>query len=609
MRIPPLGWVAIAVWIACWFLAPEIPYVPEEPSDWVRSIRTDFANRAGRFGGDGADLLPGLVLGDTSRVSDSLDVAMRTASLSHLTAVSGANCAVIVSIVFGLCALLQLDIWWRIGASGAALTAFVVIVGAQPSVVRAAIMAVIALVALGLGRPTSGLTILSAAIVVALAIAPPLSHSIGFALSVAATAGLLVLVHPLREWFGRRLPDRLALVLAVPVAAQIAVQPLLLVFAPVVPTYGVPANALADPLAPVATVLGLFALLLGGLPWLATPILWGAWMCSAAIAWLARTFSEFPGALIPWPPGGWGIGISAALTGLGAWALVQRKPAPGVVAAIGVIAALSTTIGGGVVSWLSAPSNWTVAQCDVGQGDAVLVRDSGYIALIDTGREERPIRECLSRLGVDRIDLLVLTHFDIDHAGGYGAVVGRVGTVIHGPPDGLSDDITLQTLQGGGARVIPAQRGLTGTLGRLDWRVLWPAPTYPTEPGNPSSVILQFAPGSRCDSTCLSTVDLGDLPAREQSAMLGLGGLHRVDVVKMSHHGSKDQSPELYARLRASIGLIGVGADNDYGHPTDFAMQLLASSGTTTIRSDRRGIALVAKDADGTIRVWTERSG
>jgi competence protein ComEC len=84
--------------------------------------------------------------------------------------------------------------------------------------------------------------------------------------------------------------------------------------------------------------------------------------------------------------------------------------------------------------------------------------------------------------------------------------------------------------------------------------------------------------------------------------------LHRVDVVKVAHHGSADQSPRLYERVQAAVGMIGVGADNGYGHPTQEILDTLASVGTTVTRTDAQGMALLAPgDEPGTVAVWTER--
>jgi competence protein ComEC len=214
----------------------------------------------------------------------------------------------------------------------------------------------------------------------------------------------------------------------------------------------------------------------------------------------------------------------------------------------------------------------------------------------------------LTALGIHHIDLLVLTHFDIDHAGGFGVVVGKVGTVIHGPTDGFADEATLARFSAAGAELIHAERGMTGVLGNVNWRVLWPSRLAPREPGNPSSVTMEFRAGPGCTATCVSGLTLGDLPAGEQTAVLATGGVLPTDLVKVSHHGSRDQDPDLYERARATIGFIGVGSDNDYGHPTTETLDVLAGVGTTVVRSDENGISLVWRSPDGVLRVWRERA-
>jgi competence protein ComEC len=84
--------------------------------------------------------------------------------------------------------------------------------------------------------------------------------------------------------------------------------------------------------------------------------------------------------------------------------------------------------------------------------------------------------------------------------------------------------------------------------------------------------------------------------------------LGRADVVKVAHHGSSDQNPRLYAVLAATIGLIGVGADNGYGHPTDSLLRVLAEQGTRAVRTDIQGMALLSPRPDGTVSVWTEQA-
>jgi competence protein ComEC len=152
-----------------------------------------------------------------------------------------------------------------------------------------------------------------------------------------------------------------------------------------------------------------------------------------------------------------------------------------------------------------------------------------------------------------------------------------------------------------------ASRGLTGQLGRLELRVLWPTPNSPRDPGNPSSIVVSLSAGIACDDTCVTGLNLGDLPGPEQALLLSLGGVIPTDLVKVSHHGSRDQHVELYRRLRAPVSLIGVGADNEYGHPTVETLEALTALGSTTLRSDVNGIVLVSRSVSGELRVWRER--
>jgi competence protein ComEC len=608
--IPVLAVPAALAWTIAAWLTKDVGYRPQrEPLfPWVADVHAVFIERAGRWGGDAGALVPGLVLGNTDAIPESLAEAMRVTSLTHLMAVSGANCAIVVGIAFGVAALCRAPLIGRVVAGLIALATFVVLVGPEPSVIRSSIMATIGLGVLIWGRPVAGLTALSLAVLAALLFDPTLSHSIGFALSVSATFGLLVLARPLAAQLGRWLPEPVALLMSIPISAAIACQPIVLVFSPSIPTYGVIANVLAEPFVPLATVTGLLSILVAPIAPLSDGLLAIASLAAGAIAFVARTFAAFPVSRIPWPPGVEGI-VLATVVSLGiVVALVPRlRFLGGASAVLAAVLGLSVTVGASRIAWSAAPNDWSWAQCDVGQGDAVVVRDAGSIAVFDTGRTATPLRECLAVLGIGNIDLLVVTHFDVDHAGGYAALLGRVDTVLHGPTDGDADESILKEFVRGGAVLYPATRGLTGVLGRLEWRVLWPHPNSPREPGNPSSVVVALDAGTGCDATCTTGLNLGDLPAAEQTIMLSLGGVTPMDVVKVSHHGSRDQHTDLYRRLRAPVSLIGVGADNEYGHPTRETLDVLAGVGSTTLRSDLHGIVLVSRSATGELRVWRER--
>ncbi|OUD85747.1 ComEC family competence protein [Clavibacter michiganensis subsp. michiganensis] len=252
----------------------------------------------------GAELLPGLAIGDVSAVTPALAQTMKDSSLTHLTAVSGANCAVIVGLVLALAAAAGLRRPARAVAALAALGAFVILVTPQPSVLRAAVMAAVLIVSTASGRPSRGLPALAVAVVVLLTGDPWLARDLGFALSVLATAGLLVLAPPLADRLSRRMPRRLAEALAIPVAAQVACQPVLLVLQPGLPVHGVLANVLAEPAAAPATIGGLVACVVlpvwpsaGGL------VLRLAWLPASWIAAVASVMSRLPAGRVPWASG------------------------------------------------------------------------------------------------------------------------------------------------------------------------------------------------------------------------------------------------------------------------------------------------------------------
>jgi competence protein ComEC len=590
--------------------APTVLAAPPASLDWANGLRTGFLAVTQRLPGEGGDLLAGLAIGDTTAVGDELDAAMKTSSLSHLTAVSGANCAIVIGLVLALGRALGMPRAVRLAGALAVLLAFVVLVTPEPSVLRAALMAGLVLFALLGGRPVRGLPVLSLSVLALLVNDPWLARNVGFALSVLATAGLLLLAGPLSNLLERWLPRWLAVVIAVPVAAQLACQPVIILLDASLPTYGVIANLLAAPAAPLATVVGLAACVASAVvPPLGAALAALAWLPAAWIAAVAGFFAAAPAARLPWPGGIPGAVLLAGVTALALVALLGRRRWAGAAVALAVVVYLGLAGGGRLAQLAGRPADWQVAGCAVGQGDAFLVRSAGRVALIDTGPDPAPLAACLDDLGIGRIDLLVLTHYDLDHAGGVDAVTGRVDRALVGPSGGPADDRIVAALADGGASVQQVARGPTGLLGDLRWSVLWPpARLTGLEPGNDASVVLGFEGVGDCVGGCLSSIFLGDLGESAQERLMAAGALPVVDVVKVGHHGSADQSPRLYERLGAIVGAIGVGADNGYGHPTERLLNLLASVGTVAARTDEGGLILLAPGAaDATVRVWTER--
>lgn len=596
--------------------ASALPRVVGSPPAFLRAanaIRSRFSTQAAKLPGDGGALLPGLAIGDVHGLPASLSADMKQASLTHLTAVSGANCAVVVSLVGAAAGAIGLGRGGRAVASLTALLGFVVLVTPQPSVLRAAVMATVIVIGGWGGRGARAVPALSLAVVGLLAVDPWLAVDYGFALSVLATGALLLLAPPLAARLGVWMPARVAAVLAVPIAAQVACQPVLLMLNPTVPVYGVLANLAAEPAAPVATVLGLLSCLV--LPF------WGAagsflahlaWLPSAWIAEVARVAAALPGSGMAWLGGVVGLVLMLVVTV--AIVLVVVRPVTRSARVARVVALISSAavvawslagvVGAQVAEAASRPTDWSIAACDIGQGDALVIASRGIHALVDTGPDPARLTTCLDALGVHRIDLLVLTHYDLDHVGGTAAVVGKVGMALVGPETDVRGERLDDQLAKGGASVHHAQTGDRGRLGAMSWRVLWPdSDPKGMEPGNEQSVTVLFS------GSGLNALFLGDLDERAQDALLATGRVPQVDVVKVAHHGSRDQSEALYQHLHARVGLISCGAGNDYGHPTSTALGILARSGTAVMRTDVEGMLMVAADGSGGLRTWTARHG
>jgi competence protein ComEC len=246
---------------------------------------------------DARGLVPGLVDGDISAVPLSLQADLRTTGLTHLQAVSGENVSIVIGVVLAVCRAAGLRRWARVLVAGAALVGFVVVARPSPSVLRAAVMGAVVLLAMLAGRPVAPLRALSAAVVILLCVDPFLARSAGFALSVCATAGLLLLAPRWSRWLAQRLPAGVAAAVAVPAAAQFACTPILvLAFGQLTP-YAIPANLLAVVAVPVATVLGVTCAASAAVcvP-LAVPVGWLAALPAEWIALVARSLARLPGA-------------------------------------------------------------------------------------------------------------------------------------------------------------------------------------------------------------------------------------------------------------------------------------------------------------------------
>lgn len=288
------------------------------PGLWQRGpgeLRGRFAAAAGQFEGDARGLLPGMVTGDTSSLDPGLDEAMKAVGMTHLTAVSGANCSLILGALLLAARSLRLTRALAAVLGIVGLGLFVLMVGPDPSVLRAAVMGAIGLVALSGGRTGRGLSLLCVAVIGLVLAQPELSASFGFLLSVLATLGIVVTGRPIMAWFPAGVPRWVAAGVAVPLSAQAFCAPLIVLLQPQFSSYALPANMAATVLVAPVTLLGTAAVPLVPLaPVLAAAPLGIAAAFASGVGGIARFFAGLPGAVLPWPEGAYGASTMALFT-------------------------------------------------------------------------------------------------------------------------------------------------------------------------------------------------------------------------------------------------------------------------------------------------------
>lgn len=562
-------------------------------------IRAAFRDVCAGLPRDAAALLLGLAVGDESLVSPELDAAMIRSGLAHLTAVSGSNTSLVVAIT--MAGVVTLGLGWRVRVliSLAVLCGYVLLVRPEPSVLRASVMGVVALVALATGGRRRGPPALLAAALLLLLVLPAFALSIGFALSFAATAGLLVVGPPITERLGRWkatwwLPEPIRLALAVAASAHMATLPLVVLMGNGASLVALPANVLAMPLVPFATVLGLGAALIA--PVAPTAGVLAATVASpatGAIAWIAHRSATLPFGVIDVGAGPAGALSIAAGLGLLALAAVRgwrphRHPR------LIVVLALSLALGWATArlqpgSW--PPPDWVVLACDVGQGDGLLVREPGSAEalLVDAGPDGRSVTRCLRDAGVERLTVLI-THFHADHFEGLAAVLANwpvdeiLSTPVPEPAHAASAVVRAADIADVPIRTVRA--GQRTTAGGVPLAILWPSRRMIEAPVNNASVVALAA--VHTTQGPIRVLLTGDIEPEVQAVLLGRAPPEAA-IVKVPHHGSRHQLEDFAGWSGARIALISVGTDNDHGHPSATTVDQYRRAGALVGRTDHRG--------------------
>lgn len=580
-----------------------------------------------RMPGREAALARGFVLGQDAAIDARTTADFRASGLSHLLAVSGQNVVLLGLLAWPVLALAGAGIRARRLWTVLLILVYIPLAGGEPSIQRAGVMGIAILAAATAGRTSSRAWVLTLAAAVTLALDPRAVLDPGWQLSFAAVIGIAAAAGPLRDRLRTVTGTggwRTALLegFAVTLAASVATAPLIAFHFGRLPVGTIAANLAVLPAVAPAMWLGMISAAVGQV-WsgLAVPFNLVNSVALGMIAQVAAWFGRPAWAEAEIAIGGAGLAAVTVVTAGFAVALFRfwKPPDPklpdtpfrrrnrhraGLI--VCALAAAAVVLGPRFVGHdrrelpEPAPGGVRIEFLDVGQGDAILVRPSGADpVLIDGGPPGGDLAGGLDSAGVKRLSAVILTHPDLDHYGGLFDVFGRT-PVSRFLFDSAPGKLVAAARSAGALPLRAGQGDLLRPAGRLRLELLWPPPARGPngrgdDPNDRSIGVLlgfgrfrMYLPGD----------------AEAESVPVDPGPL---DVLKVAHHGSADSGlGRLLSRSRPAVGLIGVGRDNPYGHPTAETVTALDEAGARVYRTDRDGTVSVVAGPRG-YRIETGR--
>lgn len=568
-----------------------------------------------------ASLLQGILLGIRTGIPTDLYDEFNATGTSHVLVISGSNITIVATLfalVFGRIVGKRRAYWFTIAGIGL----YVLLVGAEPAVVRAGIMGGLFVTALYLGRHSTAYVALLTTVVVLTVIKPLSLWDVGFQLSFGATLGLILFAPAIERFFERGLmrvgtAERarsmlrpLNEALALTLSAMILTLPLVVYHFGRLSLVAPLANLLIVPVQMPIMVVGGVATVVGLVPWLEPAVrvlFWVPWLLLTYTTAVVRWLASWPFASLEVGPvrAIWLVLYYLLLLGM-VWFYRQRKDATARIETLAEAswftrAGLGLLLLAGALLWIAVgqlpDGRLHVAFLDVGQGDAILITTTeGQQILVDGGPSPAALTSALGREMPfwDRsLDLVVMSHADADHITGLAEVVERYrldGWLDNGFPD--EDAVYLQCLQSLEERGVPRHTVRAGD--RLDLgegsilEVLHPPPepmTGTDADSNNNSIVLRLR---WKEAAFLLT---GDIEAEAERLLLQSGQPLDADVLKVAHHGSGGSStPEFLSAVAPSFAAISVGVDNRFDHPAPIVLERLAAAGGVTIhRTDEEG--------------------
>lgn len=545
-------------------------------------------------------LLLGFLFGDTSGIPDDEWEIYQRAGVLHLFSVSGLHVAFMLGTVYFLLSLFTERQSIRVICGAVVLVLYYFLIGWQVSFVRAAIMVFLSMLALLTGRKKDLYTSIALAVAVILIIDPGELFQMGFQMSFTATAGI-VYYTPFFEKLG------LGKALSAALAAHLATLPLIVYYFNLVSLAAPLLNVFAVAMSSLIAGIGLIGAFLSCfLPLLAEPFLWAAGgllyvlselvIKAASCSWAALIVPSMPLLYIfilyffilclPQMPRAWPFLRMIAL---------GHKRAATIIMLVFVVTLL--------VGFWPKPARMEVIFLDVGQGDSIFIRTpQGITALIDGGGTpssdytvgKSVIRPFLLKKGLEKIDLMLMTHNHVDHSEGLLELLPLVNVgCFMMPPAEEKNDIETRILSSCRANGVPVKELSAGEKVTLEKdiyiEVLHPGNSE-NDIGNNRSLVLRISYRS---TAWLLT---GDAENKAIEEILASGRKLDADILKLPHHGSiSSYNPKLYEAAAPNTVIISAGK-NLFNQPHPEVVQYFRMHGITLYVTKENGAVITASD-------------